>query len=219
MISSRSVLASCLVAMLSAACGSTGPSATGHESPRIEPDSGASPAAAPTCAPPVLDERVDEVWLHVPYGTAVDYDANPPVGGPHFPIWAAYQEFDRPVDRRVYVHDEEHGAIVLLYRCADRSACPEIASALRAVADAVPSDPVCEAHGARVQIVITPDPLLDAAVGAASWGFNYKADCVEPVSLAAFIAAHYGHGRETTCEAGSTSDYVYATPDDAGVSR
>jgi len=45
----------------------------------------------------------------------------PPVGGNHYPIWAAYQEYDAPVPWGFLLHSMEHGAVVLAYRCEDEA--------------------------------------------------------------------------------------------------
>jgi Protein of unknown function (DUF3105) len=150
-------------------------------------------------APPYLPA------LHVPVGTHVDYDSNPPSSGPHYPIWAAYQEWPAPVQREYYVHDLEHGAVVLLYKCPDGGPCPEIVDALRKARDAIPDDPLCGGTGVRVRVVITPDPLLDVPIAAAAWGWIYKAQCVDLPSLTQFARDHYGQGTEPICTNGTTT--------------
>jgi hypothetical protein len=142
----------------------------------------------------------------VPVGTDVQWNSNPPSSGPHYPYWAAYQAYSSPVPRGYYVHDLEHGAIVLLYSCPDAGGCPDAAAALQAVSDAIPDDPLCGAagEGVRVRTVITPDPLLDVPVAAAAWGWVYKAQCVDLPTLKAFALAHYGQGPEVLCTNGIT---------------
>ncbi|HEY5243046.1 MAG TPA: DUF3105 domain-containing protein [Polyangiaceae bacterium] len=143
--------------------------------------------------------------LHVPIGSTIEWDSNPPSSGPHFPIWAAYQAYTSPVPRGYYVHDEEHGAIVLLYQCDD-AACPDVAAALQSVSDAIPDDPLCAAagQGVRVRTVITPDPLIDVPIAAAAWGWVYKAQCVDLPTLTAFAMQHYAQGPEVLCADGTT---------------
>jgi hypothetical protein len=143
---------------------------------------------------------------HVPIGTDVQWDSNPPSSGPHFPVWAAYEAYTSPVPRGYYVHDEEHGGVILLYTCATSGGCPEVAAALQSVSDALPDDPLCAqaGQGVRVRTVITPDPLLDVPVAAAAWGWVYRADCVDVPSLTQFALAHYGQGPEILCGNGTT---------------
>jgi hypothetical protein len=139
---------------------------------------------------------------HVPVGTPVDYNSNPPSSGPHFPIWADFRKYDKPVPRGYLVHSLEHGAIVLSYRCDDDAGgCPDIVAGLQQVADAVPRDPRCS-DATRVRVIITPDPLLDVKVAAAAWGWTYRADCLDVPSLTSFAKDRYGKGPEDTCANG-----------------
>jgi uncharacterized protein DUF3105 len=159
---------------------------------------------SPTCFPVVASPPLLPA-LHVPIGSVIQWDSNPPSSGPHYPIWAAYQAYDTPVPRGYYVHDLEHGAIVFTYNCGT-AGCPDIVAALQQAADSLPDDPLCTSagEGIRVRMVITPDPLLDVVVAAAAWGWTYKAACVDLPSLEAFAAAHYGQGPEDFCTNGTT---------------
>jgi hypothetical protein len=142
--------------------------------------------------------------IHVEIPSDIQWDSNPPSSGPHYPIWAAFQSYSQPVPRGYYVHDLEHGAIVLLYHCDD-AGCPDIVAALQAVSDAIPTDPLCADQGVRVRTVITPDPLIDVPVAAAAWGWTYQAACADLPTLEQFALQHYGHGPETLCNPGTSS--------------
>lgn len=147
---------------------------------------------------------------HVPVGTDLTWESNPPSSGSHYPVWAAFQEFTSPVPRGYYVHDLEHGAVVLLYNCAGLAGGPEggecglLRDGLRQASASLPDDPLCGA-GVRVRTVITSDPLIPTTVAAAAWGFTYRAECVDLPSLEAFAAAHYARAPENECANGVTS--------------
>jgi len=174
-----------------------------------------SPDASPGCqivieSPPVL------VGEHVAIGTDItSWNSNPPSSGQHYPIWAAYQTYTDPVPRGYYVHDLEHGAVVLLYNCAndggsmDASSpdCQTIINGLKQVSDSLPDDPLCTSagDGVRVRVVTTPDPLITNRVAAAAWGWTYNATCLDIPSLTDFAKAHYGQGTEPVCANGQTS--------------
>lgn len=143
-------------------------------------------------------------FAHVPIGTTVDWDSNPPSSGPHYPIWASFQAYTSPVPRGYYVHDLEHGAIVFLYNCGS-AGCPDVVAKLQAASDSLPDDPLCAGQGARVRTVITPDPLIPTRVAAAAWGWIYLADCADLPTLEQFAKAHYGQGREDLCNPGTTA--------------
>ena len=152
----------------------------------------------------VVEQWALEKASHVPVGTDITWTSNPPSSGSHFPVWAAYQAFSTPVPRGYYVHDLEHGAVVLLFNCARSDAgCDELPAALQQVSDALPSDGMCTAP-VRVRTVISPDPLLPTPIAAVAWGFVYRAECVDLPSLKAFAAAHYAQGPENVCANGVT---------------
>ncbi len=161
----------------------------------IHPDAG---CLVTIDSPPLLPAT------HVGIPTDIQWDSNPPSSGSHYPVWAAFQAYSAPVPRGYYVHDLEHGAIVLLYNCGD-AGCPDTVAALQAVSDAIPTDPLCTNEGVRVRTVITPDPLLDVPVAAAAWGWTYTAACVDLPTLEDFALQHYGHGPEALCNPGTTS--------------
>ncbi len=164
---------------------------------------------------------------HVPAGSAVAWNSNPPSSGPHYGVWAAYQEFSTPVPRGNYVHDLEHGAVVYLYNCAllgggsavdagtDGGAaqgadagtenCEALVQGLRDAVAALPDDPRCASTPVRVRAVITPDPLITSAIAASAWGFTYTSECLDLPTLEAFARDHYAHSPEDVCANGATS--------------
>ena len=45
--------------------------------------------------------------------------------------------------------------------------------------------------------------VASVQVAAAAWGYAYTASCFDPVTLGAFISAHYARGPEDTCAQGA----------------
>ncbi len=139
------------------------------------------------------------------------WNSNPPSSGEHYPIWAAYQEYDAAVPRGYYVHDLEHGAVDYLYNCAlldagpgdDGGACAAVVAALETAVAAMSTDPLCD-PSVRVRFVLTPDPLIAYPVAAATWGWTYNAACVDLPTLEAFAKAHYAQATEDFCTNGIT---------------
>jgi len=226
------LFASIPLAALVDACGGVastpvdgGPPRSDASGDRVTLDASLRPDAACEVlidTPPLLDSP------HVAIGTDVTYSSNPPSSGPHYPIWAAFQEFATPVDRRYYVHDLEHGAIVLLYNCAllpgadggegdggdeadategasTPSSCEALVQSLRQLMNALPEDPLCDADaGVHRRVVLTPDPLITVPVAAAAWGWTYRAQCFDRSTLDGFARDHYAHGTENFCTNGQT---------------
>src|SRR5262252_2576321 len=83
------------------------------------------PDAPGTCAVTITHDTPLLAASHVPQGSVVDWPMNPPTSGPHYPdltAWATTYPF--AVMRGNYLHNEEHGGIVMLYNCAD--GCPDV---------------------------------------------------------------------------------------------
>lgn len=179
--------------------------------PSIQP----GPTAPPSSTPPPPDGEIDascKVTIdvpsivpstHVPEGTDIAYTSNPPSSGPHYPRWAAFQEFSEPVADGYLVHSMEHGAVVLFYSCdlLPAGTCPSVVAGLRAIRDALPADPICD-PSVRVRVIIVPRPKLDVPVAAAAWGWTYRAACLDEPSLAQFVRDHYGKAPENFCAQG-----------------
>jgi hypothetical protein len=198
--------ATSLTSLLAAGCGGSGSGGSGG--------SGGGTGNVTTLhpsAPPLAGEAactVVEVTgipiasaMHLPICTAIAYPTNPPSGGNHWPVWAAFKAYDVPVRREMYVHDLEHGAIVLAYNCKD--ACPEVVAALTAVIDGMAADSACAGPpGPSARMVLTPDPELATPIAAAAWGATYTATCIDLPSLQAFARDHYAQGPEDFCTDG-----------------
>ncbi len=115
-------------------------------------------------ADPLLADVVadNEGWGHVPAGTEVNYTHNPPGSGPHYGQWTRSGVYAEAIDRRNWVHNLEHGWLVLVYH-------PDAPAAdVRVLTDAYASgfpDEQCPDSPVR-RIIVTPDPLLPTPVAA-----------------------------------------------------
>lgn len=133
--------------------------------------------------------------------TPLEYETNPPSSGDHWNRWAAYGIYEVPVPREMYVHDMEHGAVVLAYDC--EGPCPEVVDALTSVYAGVAADPLCTSSpSVNARLLLTPDPKLDRPIAAAAWRATYTATCIDLPSLKTFVSERYGRGTEATCAQG-----------------
>ena len=180
MLRARSVLV--LIPFL-AGCGGGG----GTTNPPVNPTPVAGCATVPVA---------NEGWVHVAEGSAITYRANPPASGPHYPVWARYEEHATTVARGYWVHDLEHGGIVFLYR---PGAPAGVVDGLRAAYRALPNDPAC-GHK-RALLTADPDLPTDTAVVAAD--FMLQAGCTDAAAIRAFVDARIGRGPEQVCANGT----------------
>ena len=153
------------------------------------------PSAPTGCA---MTERAvaNEGWLHVAEGAAVSYAANPPASGPHYPVWLRYQAYTSAQARPYWVHNLEHGAIVLLHRPdAPAAGVATLNDTLRAL----PTDPAC----GHPRALLTPDPQLPTPFAAVAANFVLQGDCVDPQAISQFTTARRNRAPEDICASGS----------------
>ena len=157
---------------------------------------GSQSAPSPVTASPPGVAVPNEGWVHVPEGTAITYQNNPPASGSHYPVWLRYQEYAQPIDRGYWVHNLEHGAIVVLYR-PDASA-----DLVRQLTDAFRSIPVDTSCGHQ-RALLTSDPQLPRLVAAVAANFVLLSDMVDAPAIRDFAVARRGHGPEQLCDQGT----------------
>lgn len=54
---------------------------------------------------------------HVPDGTKVQYNSNPPTSGSHFADWTRAGVYEQPISDGHLIHALEHGYVVISYNC------------------------------------------------------------------------------------------------------
>ena len=158
----------------------------------------------------LLTMQTGAIPAHVPMGTAIEWDHNPPPSGTHFQIWAAWDRQYTALERGYYVHNAEHGGIILLYRCD--AGCPEVVDSLLAVARGMPDDPMCTGAVTK-RVIVTGDPLLPdgVRVAAVAWNYAYTASCYDPY-VETFATEHYAKAPENFCSDGANLGGVLIGP-------
>jgi hypothetical protein len=171
--------------LLAAGCGG----GTSSSSP------GPLPSTDPAC---VMTEAgvQSEGWSHVAEGTSVTYRSNPPASGTHYPVWARYEAHGTTVPRPYWVHNLEHGAIVLLHRPDAPAAA---VTALRDTLRALPNDPAC----GHPRALLTPDPALPRPFAAVAADRTLLGDCVNADAIRQFTLTYRNRAPENVCESGN----------------
>jgi len=146
-----------------------------------------SSGAAGECAAVVTSYELSP-GIHVAACTPIEYTSNPPSSGEHYPNWADFGVYDFALPRGFWVHNLEHGAVVVTYNCPN--GCDSELAAAKTWLAALTPDATCPAGPPRILLV--PDPLLDTAWAASSWGFTLRADCFDAPAFSKFFADHAG---------------------------
>jgi hypothetical protein len=114
-------------------------------------------------------------------GADVNYEQNPPVGGPHNPVWQNCGYYDEPVRDENAVHSLEHGAVWITYS-------PDL-----------PQDQVEHLRDIAENetfVLVSPRDGLPSPVVASAWGKQLRLDNAEDSNLERFIGA-YQQGPQT----------------------
>jgi hypothetical protein len=162
----------------------------------VDPDAASTDVDAGACNVRIA-EHTSEGATHVACTPVPTYKTNPPSSGNHYPIWADYKTYDKPVPWGHLVHSLEHGAVVIVYNCP--GGCADEVAAAQAMIDALPVDPGCTG-GTKRRVILAPDPKLDVRWGASAWTWTLRASCFDAAAFDDFARAHYAHAGENFCD-------------------
>lgn len=135
------------------------------------------------CAEPLGESFCSEGRGHLPFASEVRYEGNPPHSGPHYSDATYWGLHESTVDRGTYVHNLEHGGIVLAYNCTD---CND---EIRAFADLVAQRP-------DMRILVTRDVDLPTRFAAVSWTWSWTFEAMDTDAVMCFVDQHEGFGPE-----------------------
>ena len=122
---------------------------------------------------------------HVTPGTVVHYTFCPPASGFHYntaglgPIAPRYYSPDDAVVPDSWIHNLEHGALVIVYNCT-LGACDQAdQDQLRVLVGSFPASPICKIAGGLLSPVVGRFDQMKAPFAAMVWGrvlFQNKLD-------------------------------------------
>jgi len=179
--------------VLSAASCAAPPSAVvlPSASPSATPAITASPAASattplavfPSADPASLGtKQTIQRALHIPADQRVaSYSSDPPTSGPHHERPATWSISDAPIPNEVFVHNLEHGGIVLVYNDLD----PADVTRLRGLVTVLQ-------RSTHPKLLLFPyQTLKEAKIAVLAWGWLLKLPEYDPAKIRGFIEAHY----------------------------
>jgi hypothetical protein len=103
---------------------------------------------------------------------------NPPLGGDHCPTWLNCRVFDTAQPKCNWIHNLEHGALVMVYNC-NGAGCDAFIQQLK------------DYQVTHTDALVTPDPDLPDVAAVMVWGFGWLGN---GFNQAAFdeVASHQG---------------------------
>ena len=134
------------------------------------------PASPAPSGAPVTGQRQDDQGRgHLAVGTSVTYTYCPPASGKHYnasnegPIAPRFYSPDDNIIPQNWIHNLEHGGIVILYNCA-RTACDTASlDQLRQLPTNFPASPICHIAGGLISPVIARFDTMKANYAAVVW--------------------------------------------------
>ncbi|TSC88077.1 MAG: hypothetical protein G01um10147_308 [Microgenomates group bacterium Gr01-1014_7] len=170
---------------------------------------------------PLPGEKIADLGRgHVPAGTKVEYNSNPPTSGKHYEEWIRAGVYSEPKDDRNLVHSLEHGYVILSVKCNPSTALgtsvkSEKLEEATASGEATGSgefkaDDECrnrleqlsriyEKKGKR-KLIVVPRENLETDFALTAWQFLDKFDQFDAGRIEKFIDAHLNQGPEKTME-------------------
>jgi hypothetical protein len=130
---------------------------------------------------------------HVAEGTPIEYTSRPPTSGPHFASWyPSYGVVEQPVPAGNWVHNLEHGAIVVLYNCPD--GCPDLVAQLKELHANLPKGR--NARGGVARMLAVPYADMDHRIAVTAWGRLLELDQFDADQIQRFYEAYIDRGPE-----------------------
>nr|XP_012225307.1 PREDICTED: uncharacterized protein LOC105673903 [Linepithema humile] len=146
-------------------------------------------------APKIYCENIPKTYkaAHKCMNQKIEYDDDIPLYGPHRPLWPVYGEY-KYVPKQRWLHNLEHGAIVMLYHpCANPLEVNRLKNLVRKC---------------LWRHVITPYNYLDEdrPLALLSWGCRLTMSYVNPTVVNHFIQKKALRGPEKTADDGQFED-------------
>jgi len=132
----------------------------------------------------------DEGRNHIPDTQQPQYAHYPPASGPHYDAPANWGTYDQPLPEGRWVHNLEHGGVMILYKCP--TACPDLVKQLKDFYTAAPRS----AKWNEVKLVITPYDHMDHQLATVAWDWIDEMDTFDRARLLKFYNAHVDQGPE-----------------------
>jgi hypothetical protein len=149
----------------------------------------------------------DEGRPHIQTGTNICYQSNPPASGAHTstanvsPVAPGF--YDEALATERWIHNLEHGTVVLLYDCGGPCS-DDIKDQLRALFDSVPASPrfnekkmvITRYAGISPACTETSTFPSSGQFLAIAWNVQRSFDSLDTAGILAFYSRHVDHGPE-----------------------
>ena len=121
--------------------------------------------------------QVDQGRAHIPEGGShAPYNSSPPTSGWHYERWTSWGIKDQPLPPELYIHNMEHGGVILHYNCPD--GCPDEIERM--------SDIVRGTH----ETILMPNPDMESRFALTAWNWLLTMEEYDDALAKDFIRNH-----------------------------
>jgi hypothetical protein len=134
-----------------------------------------------------------QLYEHIPETTPITADPDghyPPVFGNHYPTWRPPGVYDSAIPEGYFIHDLEHGSIVVLYNCPN--GCQDAVTQLRGMLTSLPRSK----DFPEVKLVVSPNTKIQHQFALLAWDWEKDMDSFDADTVRAFYLEHVDRGPE-----------------------
>lgn len=119
----------------------------------------------------------DQGREHIPEGGSHEiYNSSPPTSGWHYDRWASWGIKAEPLPPELFIHNMEHGGIILHYNCPD--GCPDEV------------DQMSEIVSLTDETILMPNPEMDSRFALTAWNWLMTMDVYDDSQARSFVKSH-----------------------------
>lgn len=134
-----------------------------------------------------------QLYTHIPDTQPITADPAghyPPVFGNHYDTPRPPGVYDSPVSEGNFIHDLEHGAVVILYNCP--SGCADEVNQFRGLLTSLPRSRDFN----EVKLVVSPNSKIQHPIALLAWDYEQDLESYDVDAIRAFYQAHVDKGPE-----------------------
>lgn len=143
--------------------------------------------------PVIGQQHPEQSRDHIARGTPhAPYNSDPPSSGPHYSdaqapaLWGVYTQ---PVPDEAYIHNLEHGGVVITYR-------PDLPPEQLIKLQQLFAPPYSQKEFQPNRAIVTPRITNKSAIALAAWRYTLALDQYDEAQIKKFYLQHVGKGPE-----------------------
>lgn len=119
----------------------------------------------------------DQGREHIPEGGShAPYNASPPTSGWHYDRWASWGIKTEPLPPELYIHNMEHGGVILHYNCPD--GCPDEVAQMEEIVQRTD------------ETILMPNPNIESRFALTAWNWVLTMDEYDDGQARDFVRSH-----------------------------